>query len=76
MWSCNGSSVAPLTDYINNPIYQELISEEDYNEVKSNERVCLDLTASSRHTNEAEKLERHDSKINVSIQLRAAATKN
>ena len=76
MWSCNGSSVAPLTDYINNPIYQELISEEDYNEVKSNERVYLDLTANSGHTNEAEKLERHDSKINVSIQLRAATTKN
>ena len=26
-WSCNGSSVAPLTDYINNPIYQELITK-------------------------------------------------
>ena len=24
-WNCNGSSVAPLTDYINNTIYQELI---------------------------------------------------
>ena len=33
-WSCNGSSIALLTDYINNPMYQELIDEEDYNEVK------------------------------------------
>ena len=24
-WACDGCSVAPLTDYINNPIYQELI---------------------------------------------------
>ena len=23
-WNCNGSSVAPLTDYMNNKIYQEL----------------------------------------------------
>ena len=28
-WSCNGSSVAPLTDYMNNLIYQELIFEDD-----------------------------------------------
>ena len=27
-WSCNGSSVAPLTDYINDPIYQELVDED------------------------------------------------
>ena len=27
-WSCNGSSVAPLTDYINNPIYKQLIEED------------------------------------------------
>ena len=29
-WSCNGCNVAPLTDYINNPIYQELPTEKDY----------------------------------------------
>ena len=27
--SCDASSVAPLTDYKNNPIYQELIDEDD-----------------------------------------------
>ena len=32
-WSCNGSSVAPLTDYIN--------------KTKNDERVYLDLRASS-----------------------------
>ena len=26
--NCNGSSVAPLTDYINNPIFQELPDED------------------------------------------------
>ena len=74
-WSCNGSSIAPLTDYINNPIYQELIDKEDYNEVKSDDRIYLDLRASSGYMNKAKKLERKDSKINVSIQLKAAATK-
>ena len=74
-WSCNGSSIAPLTDYINNPIYQELIGKEDYNEVKSDDRIYLDLRASSGYMNKAKKLERNDSKINVSIQLKAAATK-
>ena len=74
-WSCDGSSVAPLTGYMNNPIYQKLIGEDDYNEVKSDERVYLDLRGSSEYTNEAERLERNDSKISVSIQLKAATTK-
>ena len=55
------------TDYINNPIYQGLIEKEDYNEVKNDERIYLDLRANSGYPNEAEKLERNDSKINVSI---------
>ena len=29
-WSCHGCSTAPLSDYINNSIYQDLIDEEDY----------------------------------------------
>ena len=73
--SCNGSNVAPLTDYFNNPIYQELIDEDNYWEVRSDERVYLDLRASSGYTKEAEKLERNDSKINLHIQLKAATTK-
>ena len=33
---------------------------DEYNEVKSDERICLDLRASSGYTNEAKKLERND----------------
>ena len=73
--SCNGSSVAPLTDYISNPIYQELIDVEDYWEVASNERKYLDLRASSGNTTEAQKLERNNSKITLHIMLKNAATK-
>ena len=74
-WSCDGSSVAALTDCMNNAIYQELIDGDDCNEVKSDERIYLDLRASSGYTNKEERLERKDSKISVSIQLKAAATK-
>ena len=54
VWSCDGSSAAALTDYVNNPIYQELIDQDDYNKVKRDKRVYLDLTASSGYTNKAE----------------------
>ena len=53
--SCNGCSTAPLTDYINNPVYQESIDGNDYNGVRSNERVYLDLRASSGCTSKKEK---------------------
>ena len=62
-----------MTDYINNPVYQELIDESDYDSVKNDERTCLDLSASAGYTTEAEKLEIHDSKINLAIQLQKVA---
>ena len=40
-WSCNGCSSAPLTDFINNPVYQELINENDYNGLWCDERVIF-----------------------------------
>ena len=42
-WNCNGSSVAPLTDYMDNPIFRELPDEEEYFGLKSDERIYLDL---------------------------------
>lgn len=64
-----------MTDYISNPIYQELIDENYYFETDSDERIYLDLRASSKYTNEAEKLEKNDSEITLSILLKAAATR-
>ena len=75
-WHCNGSSVAPLTDYMDNPIYRELPNEEEYYSLKSDERVYLDLRASSGYVREAEKLERNGSKINLVITLKEAAKYN
>ena len=75
-WSGNGSSVAPISDYIDNPIFQELPDEETYYSLKSDEKVYLDLRASSGYVREAEKLERNDSKINLQITLKDAADFN
>ena len=72
-WNCNGSSIALLTEYMNNPIFQELPDEDTYFSAKNDERVYLDLSASSGYVKEAEKLERNDSKINLQINLNAAA---
>ena len=74
-WSCNGCSTAPLTDYIHNPVYQELIEETDYFGNKSHERAYLDLRASAGYTNQMEKLEQNGSKIALYTTLKSAATK-
>ena len=60
---------------MNNSIFQELVSEDQYFSVTNDERVCLNLRASSGYVNKAEKLERNDSKINLHIKLKQAATK-
>ena len=64
-WSCNGCKTATLTDYINKPIYHELVDKDDFFGPKSDARIYLDLKASTGYTNEAEKLERNDSRINL-----------
>ena len=58
-----------------NPIYQELAREDKYFNVRNNEIMYLDLRASSGYVKEAEKLERNDSKINLHVMLKEAATK-
>ena len=71
-WNCNGSSVAPLTEYMNNPTFQKFPDEDTYFSLKSDERVYLDLRATSGYVKEAEKLKRNDSKINLHILLNGA----
>ena len=46
-----------MTDYINNLIYQELINKDNRFDVKSDERIYLDLRATSGYVKETEKLE-------------------
>ena len=61
---------------MDNPIYQELPNENTYYSAKSNERIYLDLRASSGYVKEAEKLERNNSKINLQITLKDVADFN
>ena len=75
-WNGNRSSVVPLSEYMDNPIYQELPDENTYYSAKSDETVYLDLRASSGYVKEAEKLERHNSKINLQITLKDVADFN
>ena len=74
-WSCGGSSVALLGDYMNNPVFQELPNEDECFDVRNDERMYLDLGASSGYVKETEKLEKNNSKINLHILLKEAATK-
>lgn len=60
---------------MNNSVFQEVISEDDYFELRSDKRMYLDLMASSGYVKEAKKLEQNDSKINLHIMLKEAATK-
>ena len=30
VWHCNGYTAAPISDYINNPVFQELLLQTDY----------------------------------------------
>ena len=60
---------------MNNPIFQELPDEDKYFSVTNDDRMYLDLRANSEYAKEAEKLKRNDSKINLHILLKSAATK-
>ena len=59
---------------MDNHIFQELPDEESYYSLKTNEKVYLDLRATSGYVREAEKLERHDPKITLQITFKKAAT--
>ena len=61
---------------MDNPIFRELPTEEEYFDLKSDERVYLDLRASSGYVRGAEKLERINSKINLLTTLKEVAKYN
>ena len=56
---CNGCTIAPVTDYVNNQIYQDLIKADKY--ISSHEKMYLDLRRPKGYTNELESLSRDDS---------------
>ena len=70
---CAGSSAAPLTQYINNPIYQELTEEDEFCENERDDRIYVDMRRSKGYTDELEKTNRDDSKLALTINLKQAA---
>ena len=61
-WHCDGYSAVPISDYINNLVFQELLLNPDYFVTKSGEKVYINLRDSLGYTNEIEKLSKNDSK--------------
>ena len=49
-WYCNGLSATPISDYINNPIFQELPLKQDCFGNGSDERVYINLQDSLGYT--------------------------
>ena len=73
-WYYKGSSIAPLSDYVHNPVYQELLKLNDYF-ANADEKVFIDLRRGKGYTNEIEKINRDDGDLSITITLKAAATK-
>ena len=71
---CKGCSRAPLTQYKNNEIYQEITSEDDYTTNDTDDRVWIDMKQSKGYTDELEKINRHDSGIALIIGSKKATT--
>ena len=72
---CNGATFAPLTDYKNNPIYQDMTDEYSYRNQQKDDRIYIDMQRSKGNTDELEKITRDDSGLVIYIKLKAAATK-
>ena len=73
-WICNGSNIAPLSDYAHNPIYQEAPRKCKYF-TSSVERLYIDLRRSKGHPGEFERVNRNNSYLTITIELKNALTK-
>ena len=73
-WICNGSSIALLSDYAHNPIYQEA-PRKNKCFTDSDKRLYIDLRKSKGHTGEFERVNRNDTDLTITIELKTALTK-
>ena len=67
---CNGYTNAPVSDYTNNPVFQELLPENTYMSNTSDERIYIDLRDSLGYTNKMERPNRNDSKLKLTIETK------
>ena len=59
--SCDGSSSGPLTQYKNNPIYQDMTEEDEFTTNTIDDRIHVDIRRSKGYTDELEKINLGDS---------------
>ena len=69
-----GSSIIAESEYMNNEVHQELPNRNTYF-TDSDERVYIDIRRSKGFTGELERVNRDDSDLTVTVDLKAAATK-
>ena len=73
--SCDGYNSAPLTQYKNSQIYQEIPEEDKFTDNERDDRIYIDMRRSKRYTDELEKINCDDSDIALTISLKEAAAK-
>ena len=72
---CNGATYAPLTEYKNNPVYQDMTDEYSYRSASKDDRIYIDMRRSKGNYDELEKITRDDSGLVIYIKLKEAAAK-
>ena len=70
VWHCNGYTTPPISDYINNRKFQELLLEKDYFRNKLDEKIYIDLRDSMGYTDEIKKASRNNTKLMVTIEIK------
>ena len=73
-WVKKGSSIAPESDFLYNEVRQELPTRKNYF-TTSDERVYIDIRRSKGCTGEFERVNRDDSDLIVTVDLKNAAAK-
>ena len=68
-------SSAPLTQYKNNQIYQEITEEDKFTDNERDGRTYINMRRSKGYIDELEKLNRDDNGIALTISLKEAAAK-
>ena len=73
-WVTKGSSIVPEADYLHNKTKQELPNRNTYF-TDSDEKVYIDIRRSKGYTGEFERVNRDDSDLVVTVDLKKAAAK-
>ena len=73
--ACDVYSTAPLTQYKNNEIYQEITEEDKFTDNDTDDKIYIDMRRSKGYTDKLEKLNRDDSSLAVTVGLKEAAAK-